>query len=439
MLFSSSGDALQNEANEFFVGFGYNPSISGKSELILSVTTSSQDTVKFTVDTLLDFTYNGTVSLGSTANVVIPQDYMVVDDSSSQRQKGIHVKVEGNKTVAVFGMNHNNGSTDAYLALPCNHLPVVEYEYYPVNYEYDHPPSYNPFALLVGCEDSTTITITGQSSFTLNRLETHLLYIFSNVGTRVVTDKPVAFFSGHQCAIIKGLCGHLVEQLPPTYTWGTFFLASTGVGSVYGNQNGDTIFYIVLAAHDETVVTVNCNSSSSDPTQYTINARGTYYNFTPNGTSLQTFCAIETNNPVLVIEIQSIKDTQDWNSFMSLLPPANQYNNNYFLPFGNLSFIKYKTYVTITVLPQFFDKKKIHVDNSTISKPWISVKCSNGKICGYATTVSAGRVVQHLDRDAKIGAIIFGTGDDDAYGCPAGFRNASNNQCKQTNTLNLYV
>ena len=440
MLFlSSGGDALQNEANEFFVGFGYNPSISGKSELILSVTTSSQDAVKFTVDTLSDFTYSGTVSLGSTANVVIPQDYMVSDDSSSQRQKGIHVKVEGNKTVAVFGMNHNDGSTDAYLALPCNHLPVVEYEYYPVNYEYDHPPSYNPFALLVGCEDSTTITITGQSSFTLNRLETHLLYIFSNVGTRVVTDKPVAFFSGHQCAIIKGLCGHLVEQLPPTYTWGTFFLASTGVGSVYGNQIGDTIFYIVLAALDETVVTVNCNSSSSDPTQYTINARGTYYNFTPNGTSLQTFCAIETNNPVLVIEIQSIKDTQDWNSFMSLLPPANQYNNNYFLPFGNLSFIKYKTYVTITVLPQFFDKKKIHVDNSTISKPWISVKCSNGTLCGYATTVSAGRVVQHLDRDAKIGVIIFGTGDDDAYGCPAGFRNASNNQCKQTNILNLYV
>ena len=62
------------------------------------------------------------------------------------------------------------------------------------------------------------------------------------------------------------------------------------------------------------------------------------------------------------------------------------------------------------------------------------MKCSNGTICGYATTVSAGRVVQHLDSDAKIGAIVFGAGAHDAYGCPAGFRNASNRQCKQTIT-----
>ena len=92
-----SGDVLQNEANEFFVGFGYNPSQSGsESELILSVTTSDQDIVKFTVDTLSDFTYNGTVSMDSPANVVVPQNFMVTDGSSSQRQKGIHVKAEEN-------------------------------------------------------------------------------------------------------------------------------------------------------------------------------------------------------------------------------------------------------------------------------------------------------------------------------------------------------
>ena len=429
-----SGDVLQNEANEFFVGFGYNPSQSGsESELILSVTTSDQDIVRFTVDTLSDFTYNGTVSMDSPANVVIPQNFMVTDGSSSQRQKGIHVKVEGNKTVAVFGMNRNDQTTDSYLALPCSRLPVVEYEYYAVTYDYSAPPSCYPFALLVGCEDSTTITSTGQSSFTLNRLETYLLHIpgVGRIGTRFVTDKPVAFFSGHECATVKladSQCGHLVEQLPPTSTWGTFFLGSTGVGGVLGN----TIFYIVFAAHDETVVTITCNSSSSDPTHYTISIRGTYYGFTTNGTSPNTFCAIETNNPVLVMEIQSIMGTQnDWKSFMSLLPPADQYNNDYFLPFGNLiKYEQYKTYVTISVLPQYFDKKKIYVDNCTISKPWTSVKCLNGTICGYATTVSAGQSVKHLDRDAKIGVIVFGTGDYDAYGCPAGFRNGSNDQCK---------
>ena len=125
--FLFSGYVLQNEANEFFIGFGNNPLLSGTSTNLI-VSTSSQDTVKFTVDTLSDFTYNGTVSLGSPANVVIPQDFMVTNDSSSQKRKGIHVKAEGNKTIAVFGMNQ-----DAYLALPCNHLPVLQYEYYAVH------------------------------------------------------------------------------------------------------------------------------------------------------------------------------------------------------------------------------------------------------------------------------------------------------------------
>ena len=423
-----SGYVLQNEANEFFIGFGNNPLLSGTSTNLI-VSTSSQDTVKFTVDTLSDFTYNGTVSLGSPANVVIPQDFMVTNDSSSQKRKGIHVKAEENKTIAVFGMNQ-----DAYLALPCNHLPVLQYEYYAVTYQSATPPKCKPFVLLVGCEDSTTIT-TAVFKFTLNRLETYLL-IDAKTGTRVLTDKPIAFFSGHQCAEIQRLIPqnpvHFIEQLPPTSTWGTFFLGSTGIYDDYG----DTFFYRILAAHDKTVVIVNCNSSSADPSQYNINTGGTYHDFQINRGSLRnTLCVIEANNPVLVMEFVSNHGELGYKPFMSLLPPVDQYNNHYSLPFGILNPDQYKNYVTISVLPQYFDKKKIYMDNSLISNPWTSVRCSNGTICGYATTVSAGRFVQHLDSDARIGAIVVGTRENVeferyAYGCPAGFHVGSINQCK---------
>ena len=50
----------------------------------------------FTVDTLFGFTYRGNVSLSSPANVFIPQNFMVTDGSSAQREKGIHVKAEEN-------------------------------------------------------------------------------------------------------------------------------------------------------------------------------------------------------------------------------------------------------------------------------------------------------------------------------------------------------
>ena len=399
-----------------------------KPALIISVTSSSQDTVMFTVDTLLGFTYSDNVSLGSPANVFIPPNFMVTDGSSAQRQKGIHVKAEENKTIAVFGMNHAYDTTDAYLALPCNHLPVKQYEYYAASYDSDDT-SNKYFVLLVGCENSTTVT-TAESSFTLNRLETHLMYS-SNTGTRVVTDKPVAFFSGNQCArVLKTqspyLCGHLVEQLPPTSTWGTFFLGSTG----FDGQSDAKIFYRVYAAHDETVVSVTCNSSSADPPHYTISMGGTYHDFVIDGTSPKTLCVIEASNPVLVIELQSITGPSNWLSFMSLVPPTDQYNNHYSLPFGNSKSLFENNYVTITVLQQYFDRGKIYVDGSIVSTLWLSVRCSNGTICGYATTVSAGHFVQHLDRDARIGVIVFGTGEFDAYGSPAGFHVGSINPCK---------
>ena len=176
------------------------------------------------------------------------------------------------------------------------------------------------------------------------------------------------------------------------------------------------------------MVTVNCNSSSAKPSHFTISTKGTYQNITVGRSP--SFCVIETNSPVLVVEIQSNSDAYGHPaSSMSLLPPADQYNNNYFLPFGDVK-CNYNHYVTISVLPQYFDRKNIYVDSSIPSTNWRSVKCSNGTICAYATTVSAVKSVKHLDSDATIGVILFEIGWWDAYGCPAGFHIRSINPCK---------
>ena len=418
------GDLLRNEAHEFFLGFGPITNVQRTAaELVIYVSTGSQDTVMFTMDTLLGFTFNGTVSLGSPAKVIVPQDFVVTDHSSSQRQKGIHVKAEENKTIAVFGLNYDGDSSDAYLALPCNHLPVQQYEYYAVTYSaYRY---YTPFALLVGCEDSTTIT-TVPFQFTLNRLETYLMSDITT-GARIVTDKPIAFFSGHQSAVVYPTSpsyGHLVEQLPPTFTWGTFFLAGVGTGVL----NRYTL-YMVLAAHDETHVNVTCTNKGSSTS--VISTGGTYQIFTNiGGESLRSLCVIEADKPLLVLVLQSVQGTYGWSAFMSLLPPANQYNNNYSLPIGSTStgYFHFNS-VTISVLPQYFDESRIYVDNRIPSTYWISTKCSNGTICGYATTVSAVHFVKHLDNDGKIGVIVFGFGNS-AYGCPAGFHIESLNHGK---------
>jgi len=64
-------------------------------------------------------------------------------------------------------------------------VKVTQYEYYAAVHDTGYP---EPFVLLVGCEDSTTVT-TKLYSFTLNRLETHLIYFLEvGFGTRIVSD-----------------------------------------------------------------------------------------------------------------------------------------------------------------------------------------------------------------------------------------------------------
>jgi len=154
-------------------------------------------------------------------------------------------------------------------------------------------------------------------SFTLNRLETHLIYFLEvGIGTRIVSDKPIAFFSGHQCATIYGIrCGYLIEQLPPTSTWGTLFLGSSGLTAAT-----TVTFYSVLAAHDETTVIVNCSVGHPNPATYTIDIGGNYHDFVIKYSSYRAFCVIEASKPVLVMEFQSAHLISDWNSFVTLLP-----------------------------------------------------------------------------------------------------------------------
>ena len=114
--------------------------------------------------------------------------------SSRERNKGIYVKAEGDKKIVVYGMNYHMFTTDVFLALPCNYLPIDEYEYYAVTY---HPPTsrVQQSALLKYC--CMLRHNTGQSTFiTLNLLQTYLIRSATELtGMRITANKPIAFFS----------------------------------------------------------------------------------------------------------------------------------------------------------------------------------------------------------------------------------------------------
>ena len=380
----------------------------------LFVTTPEPNPVNFSVTTLTGFSFNGTATRQSTTNVTLPFSLQV--RNSTERNKGIYIKAEGNKRIVVYGLNYEQYSSDAFLALPCERSTVDQYEYYALTY---HGVSFRPSTILiVACEDNTTIT-TPSTTITLNRQQTYIFREFSDLsGTRVVSTKPISFFSGHECTRIPnnsvGACDLLIEQVPPTNTWGSFFLGASFLGKSSG------AIYRVLTASDSTTVTVNC-TTMAQPATYTLSTAGSWQEFEALASS---FCSIESNNPVLVMEyakgfvLDNIGDP-----FMTMIPPVEQYSNNYVF---NVLPEFTTNYITIYVAPEYYQPERIFVDDSNLfTNSWTAVYCSTGALCGYVTgrNLSAGEHrLYHTDADARVGVSAYGFNTHNSYGYPGGLQ-----------------
>jgi len=408
---NSLGTVLESTANEFFVAFTF--TVDQPPTLQLFVTTPEPTPVDFSVTTLTGFSFNGTATRQSTTTVILPSTLQV--RSNTERNKGIHIKAEGNKRIVVYGLNYRQFTSDAFVALPCERSTVDQYEYYALTYHgISHVPS---TILMVACEDNTTIT-TPSTTVTLNRQQTYLIRELRDLsGTRVVSTKPISFFSGHECTFIPAgvrACDILTEQVPPTNTWGSFFLGASFLGKSSG------ALYRVLTAHDSTTVIVNC-TTMTQPTTYTLSTAGSWQEFQALANSS---CSIESNNPVLVMEYAQGFDLDNiGDPFMTMIPPVEQYSNNYV--FNVLP--EFSTnYITIYVAPEFFQPQRIFVDNSSLlTVSWTAVYCSTGTLCGYITrqNLTAGEHrLYHTDADARVGVSAYGFNRFNSYGYAGGLQ-----------------
>ena len=386
------------------VGFPRN--FDGEAEqLFLIITNPESSAVSFTV-TPIDF--SGNVSASSTT-VNIPSNFEVV--SIKERNKGI--LVEANRNINVYGLSFDPGSTDAYLALPCTVMAVDEYEYYGI--------SYVPFCsviLVVACENETVVKFNNSVTITLNSMETYQFESSTQdlTGTRITSSKPLSVFSGSDCANVPqdiNYCDHLVEQVPPTVTWGSKFL----VASLEGRSSGERIR--VLSARAASV-TVNCNTNVS-VSEFQLQSGGRFREFE---LPIESFCSIESTSPVLVAQYayggmsDGIGDP-----FMMIIPPIEQFTNNYLVESStNFS----SNYVTMYVSSEFFPTAQILLDNSVVTG-WQKVVCSNGEVCGLVsrTSVSTGdHSICHQNSSAVLGVSVYGfaTASSSSYGYPGGMR-----------------
>ncbi len=372
--------------------------------MFLFITNPESSAVNFTIAPI---NISGNVSTSSTrAN--IPSSFEVF--SVNERNKGILVEADGN--INVYGLSFHQHTTDAYLALPCSKMAVDEYEYYGISY--DTISSRPSVILLVACENETVVKF-DSSTIILNSMETYQIESDNDLtGTRITSSKPLSVFSGSDCANVpQGVraCDHLVEQVPPTVTWGSKFL----VASLEGRFSGERIR--VLSARAATV-SVNCNTVVS-VSEFQLQSGGSFREFE---ILINSFCSIESTSPVLVAQYAYGERSDGMGGpFMMIITPIEQFTNNYF---GEAVPLFLSNYVTVYVSSEFFQTAQIVLDNSIVTG-WRNVVCSSGEICGHIsrTSVSTGaHSISHQNSSAVLGVSVYGFGSSSSYGYPGGMR-----------------
>ena len=358
--------------------------------------------------------------------------------SYNDQDKGIYLQTNSTEVI-VTGQNIYSNYTggDTFLALPSVAFCSTEqYMYYGISISQG---SYDSVVLFVGTENNTTIELRPTQNvsvrinssvdnissyipytFKINKLQT--VYIGSSndiTGTRIVTNKPVSVFSGHECGYLSsGECEHLIEQIPPTMYWGrTYYIAPLQ------RRSGYTIR--VLAAYDSTNVVMYCNGAGSS---YTVQA-GKSFTISHDAYN----CAIHSNKEILVAQYSHgyYHDRNTGDPMMILVPATVHYSNEINLSTSSSS--RYTNYINIIVLKEYFQPSMMHwitggVKRSLELKFWTPITFN--KITeAYFTLlqVSQGAItIMHTNANALISAVVYGFAYSRSYGHSGGFSSLKN-------------
>ena len=388
---------------------------------------------------------------------------LVVFDSSENSDtdsqlKGIRIKAQGNRRIVVFGQNEEVASNDAYLALPIISRPAgSSYEYIAASILGDSgtaAQNKDSVALIIGTEDDTEIilepsvniphpfaTQTGGRfltvapvqfrTVTIQRFQTFYLQVRGGdiSGTRIIANKPISVFSGHECAdipITSEPCDIVIEQIAPVDTWGT-----EAVTVPLRTRSADIVK--VFASQDSTTVNVASTDISSGvvtSNSFTLGRNG-FMELTIDGFSL-----IQSNNPIGVYQFsRSYRTDNNINSdpFMLSVPPCEQYRDSYAIvaaPFdpsieGSVTGrVAYVNYTNIAVPAEYFDASMITINNIPINASDFSIiRRADSSIWGYGAQLlldEGVQVIEHQDSNAALAVTLYGFSNQQSWGCTGG-------------------
>ena len=402
-----------------------------------------------------------------TAGTIVREEYMtpnVQEVNAATTSVGIIVEtINSSQTIQVMGFSDSLSSSDGFLA-----APIIQYK---SNFTYGYASlsasarSFHSMVAVVACGDIAVddITYSSENKATVFVISSYVKLGFANPGSgdffsatmseyntlglrspnqydftgfQASSNQPIGFMTGHECAEIQlgeDTCDHIIEQIPPSYTWGyNFFVVPFEERTGY--------VFKVWPRYEGTSFTVYC----SDGTNFNIS------NFQFNEINVdnrqrfvlnsQSYCCIQSDRPLLVMQYgfshEHDNNIQYGDPNMVLVAPISQYLNHHVFttnvsmytrknPWLNDDFTSH--YISVTVLARYFVPNAILLDGKPLEPnviKWSIINCSENDPCGYGISkrVNIGtHTVQHTNPNASINVIVYGWRIEKGYAYPAGY------------------
>ncbi len=384
-------------------------------QLELFIAAEAESKVRIEIEGL-DFTMTRTVAAGAVERVVI-------DKSAELKEleviKRLAVHVVADNPISVYGLSSRFQTTDAFLGLPVSALGT---DYMVMGYKYSET-LLSQFAI-VATDDETVVSITP----TANTSTGHIAHVPYDIrmrkgdviqvssvnsatlptdltGSRITSNKPIAVFSGHQCAYVpEGIpgCNFLVEQLPPISSWGKTFI----VGEFYSRAK-----YTVRVLAKEANTKVYLNSQLVA----TLSAGQIYENSDCAGNS-----TVSSSQPVLVAQFShgyhSGDETGD--PMMLLVTPTEFYLNSY--QFATPKTGEWNHYVNVVVPTSSIGSVLIDGKKPGTAIEFIQVNSTPYSVAQIKVTYGYHTI--SADQPLGVSSYGFGYGSQvyDAYGTSGG-------------------
>lgn len=346
--------------------------------------------------------------------------------SKKERLKPINkvVDITSDFPIGVYGINRRKVSSDAFLALPED---VATNEYIIPSYPgHRTRRTGNPGEVaVVAYRDRTKVVLiqndVEEASVVLDKGQVFEYFRKGTregsevqddlTGMRVLASAPVGVFSGTICADVPqtfGLCDHIVEQIPPLATWGRRYVTAPLVRRLAGD------IFRIISGRDDNVIKVSNKTfrleKAGDFGELDIPSNESHIIECSKACLVVLYCKGKNADGVLA------------DPFMMMLPPTEQFSNDYIFATPDDERIKkeFDNFVNIVVRTDKVDGMILD-DVRLASDDWTKVPGSEFSYLRKEIT-SGIHFAHHESPIVGFGLYVYGFANYDSYGYPGGLR-----------------